>query len=94
MMVRLVWSYDLQTTLTCFESMFQQLGGVPEKITTGLWDFHSTHRLRIVSAFQQFLFEARPILFKIRTQILYRHLIDTGGSFVRHGGRLLRKIDP
>lgn len=33
-MVRLVWTNDVATTLAALESMFQELGGVPFKITT------------------------------------------------------------
>lgn len=33
-MVRLVWSNDIPTTLTAIESMLQELGGVPSKITS------------------------------------------------------------
>ena len=32
MMVRLVWSYDVQTTLIALEDMFRELGGVPKRI--------------------------------------------------------------
>lgn len=34
LMVRLVWSNDVRTTLLAIESMFKELGGVPEKITS------------------------------------------------------------
>jgi hypothetical protein len=32
MMVRLVWAYDVQTTLSSLEDMFRELGGVPKRI--------------------------------------------------------------
>jgi hypothetical protein len=32
MMVRLVWSYDVPTTLVALEDMFRELGGVPKRI--------------------------------------------------------------
>lgn len=34
MMVKLVWSNDVPTTLAAIESMFQELGGVPSRITS------------------------------------------------------------
>ena len=34
MLVRLVWSNDLATTIRALESMFQELGGVPKKLTS------------------------------------------------------------
>ena len=34
LMVRLVWTNDVATTLSAIESMFQELGGVPERITS------------------------------------------------------------
>lgn len=34
MMVRLVWSNDVPTTLSVLESMFRELGGIPERITS------------------------------------------------------------
>lgn len=34
MMVRLVWKADVETTLIAIKSMFEELGGVPRKLTT------------------------------------------------------------
>lgn len=34
MTVRLVWSYDVSTTLTTLEEMLRELGGVPQRITS------------------------------------------------------------
>jgi hypothetical protein len=34
MMVRLVWRMDIETTLSAIGSMFEELGGVPRKLTT------------------------------------------------------------
>jgi hypothetical protein len=53
-------------------------------LAIGLRDRHLTYRLRLIPSGQQFLFDLRPVNFKMRAKIANRHRIDACRALVAH----------